>query len=326
MRIFTGREFIILLAIVLMAAVLVATTPFVFVPDVKTGEKTFDLDPVILLLDNLAATVIASVGMSVVILAGQIDLSIGSALAVCSVIAAYASQTSLPLPIVILIPIAVGGLIGAVNGAIVAWGRIHSIIVTLGTMTILRGLIVGVVQEEWAYTGEAFKAWGTTRTLGLPTPVWIALITVPIAIYLLANTRLGREIYAVGSNINAARISGINTARIQFLTLFFNGLAIGLASVAHAPRFRAIQNNIGQGFELLVITTVVVGGTSIFGGRGSILGSVLGVLFIGLARSAMVYFHVPAIWEQAVYGTALLVAVGTDIIRTRRKILVGGVA
>jgi rhamnose transport system permease protein len=153
----------------------------------------------------------------------------------------------------------------------------------------------------------------------------MAVVIVLIAAFFVKNTRTGREIYAVGSNPNAAVISGINVPFIKFITLALNGLLIGIASLAHAPRFTAIQNNIGKGFELMVITCVVIGGTSIFGGSGSIWGSVVGVIFIGVVRTAMVFLRIPAIWEQAVYGAFLLIAVAIDAIRARRRVILGGI-
>jgi len=317
-----GREMMILVIVVIMAVVMALTTPFIFQRD-ESGRRHLDLTSVRLLLDNNAYTYIAAVGMTLVIIAGQIDLSVGSALAALAALSAYCSQF-LPIPVVILITVAAGTLIGLANGLIVSKGNIHPFMVTLGTMTILRGIVVGLVQREWVYVGAQYKAWGTSRLLGIPIPTLLAIIVVGVAIYLTANTRTGREIYAVGSNAQAARLSGISVSRIQLLTLTLNGLLMGIATVAYAPRYRAIQNNIGRGFELLVISAVVVGGTSIFGGSGSIAGTILGVLFITLARSAMVYFRVPAIWEQAVYGMALLLAVSIDILRTRRRAALGG--
>jgi len=318
-----GRELIILIAILFMVVMLGLTTNFLFVHD-PSGRLEVHLEPLKVLLDNNAYAIIASVGMTMVIVSAQIDLSVGSALAVCSLAAGYGALAGVPIPLVVLLTIAVGTAIGLVNGLLVSKGGIHSIIVTLGMMTLLRGLILLVTQQEWLYPPESFKHLGRASFLGLPLPVWMAAAVVPVAAYLLINTRIGREIYAVGSNPNAASLSGINVPRIRFLTLTLNGTLIGLAALAHAPRFTAIQNNIGKGFELVVITSVVVGGTSIFGGSGTILGSLLGVLFIGLTRTAMVFFRIPAIWEQAVYGLCLLVAVAIDIVRARRRVAMGG--
>jgi len=323
MRVKFGRELIILIVIAFLMLLLSAKTTFLFTRD-ASGALKFNIEPIRSLLDTNAYTIIATVGMSLVIIAGQIDLSVGSTLAVCSLAAGYAALAGIPIPLVALFAILMGALIGCINGVIVAWGRIHSIIVTLGTMTLLRGLILLVTKQEWLYPPDSFKYLGRASFLGFPLPIWMAVVVVPIAAFLMRNTRTGREIYAVGSNAKAAALSGINVPFTRFITLALNGLLIGIASLAHAPRFTAIQNNIGKGFELLVITCVVIGGTSIFGGSGSIWGSVLGVLFIGIVRTAMVFFRIPAIWEQAVYGTFLLIAVAIDAIRAQRRIATGG--
>jgi len=311
-----GREPFLLIMNGLLMAVLTATTPFLLRRDAG-GAMTLDLSALRLLLDNYAATFIGAVGMTLVILSGQIDLSVGSALALCAVIAAQVSQMGWPLPLAFLAPIMVGTLIGLVNGTIVAYGRIHAILVTLGMMTILRGLVVHLVPAGWVATSDAFKAVGLARPLEISTSIWIAGVFALIVAFLMRYTRWGREIYAVGSNPQAATITGIHPHRIWFSVLLFNGFTIGLASAVHASRFGVIQNNIGQGFELLLITAVVIGGTSIFGGYGSVWGTLLGVLFLALVRSALIYFRIPALWEQAVYGAFLLFAVGLDIARTR---------
>lgn len=323
MRIKLGREGIILLLIIFILLILSLNTTFLLTRDNLGGIK-FTFVPMKSLLDTYAYAIIASVGMTLVIISGQIDLSVGSTLAVCSLLAGYTALIGVPIPVVILLTLLTGFIIGCVNGVIVAWGRIHSIIVTLGTMTLLRGLILLLTKQEWLYPPDSFKYLGRAAFLGFPLPVWIAGIIVPIAALLVKNTCIGREFYAVGSNTKAAIISGINVPFIKFLALALNGLLVGLASLTHAPRFTALQNNIGKGFELLVITCVVIGGTSIFGGSGSIWGSALGVIFIGVVRTAMIFFKIPAIWEQTVYGAFLLVAVAIDAIRARRRTVVGG--
>jgi ribose/xylose/arabinose/galactoside ABC-type transport system permease subunit len=318
MRIRWGRELILLIGIVLLVILLTATTSFLVTRD-EEGRLVLNPQSVGLLLETNAYLVIAAIGMTIVIVSGQIDLSVGSALAVCSLAAGYSALAGIPLPLVILITIACGTAIGMVNGLLVYKGGIHSIIVTLGMMTLLRGLILVVTEQEWLYMPDSFTHLGMTRYFGLTLPVWEALVVTAVAAFLVANTRLGRMFYAVGGNDAAASISGINVGRVKLLALTLNGMIIGIASLAQAPRFTAIQNNIGKGLELLAITSAVVGGTNIFGGSGNPLGSALGVLFVGLTHSAMVFLRIPADWEEAVYGLFLLVAVGIDIVRTRRR-------
>ncbi|WP_376791138.1 ABC transporter permease [Thermoflexus sp.] len=322
-----GREPFLLVVNLVLIALLTATTPFLLRRD-GAGGLLVDLSALQLLLDTYAATFIGAVGMTLVILAGQIDLSVGSALALCAVIVARASQMGWPIPLVFLASIGMGTLIGLINGTIVAYGRIHAILVTLGMMTILRGLVVYLVPVGWVAISDAFRAVGLARPLGISTSIWIAGAFALFIALLMRYTRWGHEIYAVGSNPSAATIIGIRPHRVWFIVLLLNGFTIGLAGAVYASHFGGIQNSFGQGFELLLITAVVIGGTSIFGGYGSVWGTLLGVLFLALVRSALIYFRIPALWEQAVYGAFLLFAVGLDIARTRAwsRALRGGAA
>jgi rhamnose transport system permease protein len=318
MRVRWGRELVILIGTVLLVVLLAVTTNFLFTQD-EAGRLVLNLQSIGLLLETNAYLVIAAIGMTIVIVSGQIDLSVGSIMAVCSLTAGYAALAGVPIPLVVLLAIACGAVIGLVNGLLVSKGNIHSIIVTLGMMTLLRGLIL-LATDEWLEIPDSFKVLGTTRFLGLALPVWEALVVTLVAAFLVANTRMGRMFYAVGGNDDAASVSGINVGRVKLLALIFSGMLVGIASVAQAPRFTLIQNNIGKGLELLAITSAVVGGTNILGGSGNPLGSALGALFVGLTHSAMVFLRVPADWEEAVYGLVLLVAVGVDIIRARRRV------
>jgi ribose/xylose/arabinose/galactoside ABC-type transport system permease subunit len=200
----------------------------------------------------------------------------------------------------------------------VAVGRIEAIVATLGTLIVLRGLNQGVLPSTWAQPSARFQRWGTATHLGVSTAIWLALGAAAAGIALLAQTRAGRRVYAVGSNAGAAELAGVDERRMSFLVMVWSGLMVGVASLAFAPQFSIIQPGSSDGLEILIITAVLIGGTSIFGGKGSVLGAVLGVVLISLVRTALVYYHVPSIWEQAAYGTALLLAVSVDVVRGRR--------
>jgi ribose/xylose/arabinose/galactoside ABC-type transport system permease subunit len=301
-----GRELTILVVLLVLSGYLGLTQP------------NF-LDPFTLanILTNASYVAVVGVGMTMVIVAGQIDISVGSMLAVCALISGMLARDGIPMPAVVLVSLVLGVAMGALNGVLVAYLRIPSIIVTLGTLTVLRGAILWWTQGYWVMPLPAsWKVLGTTPLLGLPLPVWIAWLIVGLAAYLLANTAFGRQVYAVGSNPAAARLNGIDVSMVTFWVFALNGLLVGLATMIHVTRFSMVQTQEGLGLELLVITAVVVGGTNIFGGSGTVLGTYLGVLLLAITASALTFLGIPAVWEQAIRGAFILLAVAADIVRT----------
>lgn len=269
------------------------------------------------ILTNAAYVGVVGVGMTAVIVAGQLDISVGSMLAVCALISGILARAGLPMPLVVLASLTLGLLMGAVNGAMVAYLRIPAIIVTLGMLTILRGAILWWTKGYWVMPlPEAWKFLGTTPLLGLPLPVWIGWAVVAAAVYLFAHTTFGRQAYAIGSNPQAAVLAGIDVRKITFLVFALNGLLVGLATMIHATRFNQVQTQEGLGLEFLVITAVVVGGTNIFGGSGNVIGTYLGVVLLTVTSSALTFLGISATWDQAIRGAFILLAVAADIIRS----------
>jgi len=274
-------------------------------------------------LVNSSYTAVAAIGMTMVIIAGGIDISIGSILAVCCISAGHAAKAGLPVPAVAFLSVLIGGLLGAVNGSLVAFARIPAIIVTLGTMSILRGGITWATGGYWIRDlPPTFSTLGTGVILGVPIPVIIAGLAVLAGVLFMSFTPAGRRIYAVGGSARAAELAGINVPMVTFGVFTACGALVGLAAILYVTRFSVIQSNAGVGFELLVITAVVVGGTNIMGGRGTVLGSVVGVLLLSVIGSALTYKHVSAYWESALQGLLVLMAVLTDTVRTRGRALV----
>ncbi len=270
------------------------------------------------ILTNAAYVAVVAVGMTLVIVAGQIDISVGSMLAVCALVAGNLARDGVPMPLVFLASLVLGGLMGAFNGALVAYLRIPSIIVTLAMMTALRGAILWWTRGIWVQPLPPEWKWlGTTEVLGLPLPVWIAWAVVGLAAYLVAHHPWGRRVYAVGSIPTAASLAGINVPAVYFWVLCLNGVLVGLATMLNVTRFSIVQTNEGVGLEFLVITAVVVGGTNIFGGSGTILGSYLGVLLLTTLSMALIFFGVPSEWDAAFRGGLILLAVVLDILRTQ---------
>ena len=304
-----GRELVLLLILVGAVVYLGFSTNFL-VYETRDGALSFNARNITSLLSNAAVIATAAVGAAIVIISGQIDISIGSILAVCVFAAGYLDVWGMPVAFVIPGTILVGALLGAFNGVLVAYAGLPSIIVTLGTLTVYRYALLSVLPLE--YLGgfsPGFRALGLSKILGLPLGVWVTFAVVGAASYLMANSRPGRTVYAVGSSAEAALLAGVRVRRVHMLVLTLSGAFVGLAAAFHAPRFSQINANEGFGFEFVVITAVVLGGTSINGGSGSILGTLLGLAIIISLRFGMILGGVDANVRSLVLGAALILAV-----------------
>jgi rhamnose transport system permease protein len=260
-----------------------------------------------------APVLVAAVGMTLVILARQIDISIGSQFSICGVAAGLLAKQGLPMPAVAVLAVAAGALMGVANGALVAGMNLPSIVVTLATMVTLRESL------RWAREGEFvrdlpanFQWFGMSQTVGQWLVVGIALAVFVVFAWGLRNLAAGRAVYATGSDPEAARLAGIRPKRVTFGVFVIMGALAGLASLLNAVRFPHVDPNAGTGLELQVIAAVVVGGTAISGGRGTLLGTLLGVLLLGTIGPALSFLGVAAQWEKALQGAIILAAVASD--------------
>lgn len=270
------------------------------------------------ILVNASYLSVAALGMMLVILTGQIDLSVGSILAICSTVGALASKAGIPIWAVFAIVLGLGALLGLFNGLLTTGLRVHSLIVTLGTMNLYRGALIYFTQGDWIYDLPVdFREVGLGRFLGIPYPIWVATFTAILMAWLLTRTPWGREFYAVGSSPVAARLTGLQPSRILLRAFTINGLLVGLASLLFATRFSVIQSNTGVGFELLVIAATVVGGVNIFGGSGTVLGVVLGASLMSTIGTALTFFRVSSFWEPTLRGLFILLAVAFDTLRSQ---------
>lgn len=259
---------------------------------------------------------IAALGMFLVILIGQIDVSVGAILAICSTLAGLMAKQGVPTPVVLLAAILAGALLGGLNGLVVAGLRIHSIVVTLGTASIYRGLLIKATGGSWIYGLPAqFTAFGQGKLFGVPLPVITLVAVYLLAAFLLSRIPGGRALFAVGSNPDAARLAGLPVARVQILAFLLNGALVGLAAVVFASRFTVIQSNAGIGFEFAAITAVLVGGANIFGGSGTVFGTLLGTLVISALASALIFLGINSLWEPCFQGLFILAAVILDRVR-----------
>jgi rhamnose transport system permease protein len=298
----TRREISVSLAVAALGVVLLAVTPGFY-----ARENLVDV-----FLANMPVLVIA-LGMTLVILTGQIDISVGSVFAICSVASGVLAKAGLPLPLVVLGTCAAGAALGALNGALVP-----SIVATLATMVALRDGLRWITEGAWVQDLPPSFQWLGASQSAYPFVVGAtALLLQLLFAWGLRDLPAGRAVYATGSNPDAARLAGLPTARITFAVFALLGALTGLAALLNAVRFNQIPSNAGIGLELKVIAAVVVGGVAITGGRGSVTGTLLGVVLLGMIGPALTYLGVTAYWERAIQGAIILAAVAFDALRAR---------
>ena len=264
---------------------------------------------------------VAAIGVSMVIMSGNIDISIGSLIGVLGIISGAMVVAGYPVWLSWLTPLVLGALVGSLIGFLVAWLRIPSIIVTLGMLSILKGGLLIFTNAEWITGMPAEYALSQQRPLGIPMGIFIMLVLTLLAAWWLRNSATGRAIYAVGGNAEAARLSGISERRTIMTVFIINGVFVGIASVMFATQLQVIQATVPPNLELVIITASVVGGVSILGGTGTVIGSTLAAILLNTIRSAMVFINVSPFWLQAVQGVLILVTVLVDILRRRRQLM-----
>lgn len=287
----------------------------------STSEAFLTRQNMFNVLRQVSTNLYLACGMTMVIILGGIDLSVGSIIALSGCIAAaMVARHGVAIPLAILFGIILGGIFGMINGVIISKTTIPPFIVTLATMNIARGFSyvytggspVRVVSKQWQFVGAGYVGI-------VPTPVIILLAVLIITIILMNNTKFGRYIYAVGGNIQAAHFSGISVQKIKFWVYTFSGLMAGLAGVVLASRMYSGQPTAGEGAEMDSIAAVVVGGTSMSGGSGKIGGTIIGALIIGFLNNGLNLLNVNSFWQYVVKGLVILLAVFVDFFRNRNK-------
>ncbi len=262
--------------------------------------------------------------MTLVIIAGGIDLSVGSVLALCGAVAAGLLKNGIEIPSAnlyvgftvlgtIVSALLIGSILGVFNGLVITRFKVPSFVATLAMLTIARGLtMLWTGGFPVSGLGETFAWIGTGWFIGIPVPVWISSIIVAIAILIMQKTKLGRYIYAIGGNESAATLSGIDVKKIKVIVYTIAGGLAAAGGLLVTSRLDAAQPNAGTGYELDSIAAVVIGGTSLTGGKGSIGGTVLGAIIIGVLNNGLVLLNVSPFWQQVLKGAVILAAVIID--------------
>jgi rhamnose transport system permease protein len=266
---------------------------------------------------NASIFAILAVGQTLVIITRNVDLSVGSVLGLSAYLAGdlLANNPNLALPVVFLLGIALGAACGLLNGVLVTWGQVPALVVTLGTLYAFRGLAflwTDGSQISAHQLPDPFLNLGTDSILGVPFLVLIALAVVLVVGQWLRDYRPGRELYAIGSNPEGARLAGVRSNRRVLVAFVVAGALAGLGGVLFTARFGTVDATAGFGYELTVIAAAVVGGVAIFGGTGTVYGAALGALLLGTITSSLIVLRVEAFWQQAAIGALLLVAIALD--------------
>jgi rhamnose transport system permease protein len=280
----------------------------------------YDPQPLLSLSASSAANLVIACGMALVIICRQIDISVGSMFAVCSVCAGLLASMHWPLIAVIAASVVIGAVFGAFNGALVAGLGLPSIVVTLATMVTWREGLRWLRQGEFVNLPNGTQWFGLSQAAGQWTIVGIALLTLAGLAVATKHASAGRFIYAVGSDAEVARLSGIPPRLTTFLVFVFMGALVGLAAMMNLVQSPQVDPQSGTGLELKVIAAAVVGGVAISGGRGNLWGVFAGLLLLACISPALTHLHVQAYWEKAIQGLIILLAVVAEGVRTRKAL------
>jgi len=302
------REISLMIVIAALAFVLAAVAPGYF-----ARENLSDL-----FLGNMPVLIVA-IGTTLVILRGNIDLSVGPVFAICGIVAGITAKASGSVAVAAAAACLAGAALGALNGSLVAYLRMPSIVVTLATMVALRDGLRWWTEGAWVQDLPAGFQWFGLAQSSYPVVACAVVVILQSGVaWTLRNVAVGRAVYATGSNETAARLTGLDTARVKCGVFIVAGVLTGLAALLNSVRFNQIPSNAGLGLEMKVIAAAVVGGAAIRGGEGSLSGTLLGVVLLGAIGPALTFLGVSAYWERALQGAIILAAVAVDAVRERR--------
>lgn len=305
-RVFRIRETGIIVVLIVFAAITVSVQPRF----ASQQEAQF-------ILANTTVFALLALGETMVVVSRNVDLSVGSVVGLSAYLSAglFGKVHGIPIPVVFGVGLAIGLAVGVANGFMVAVGRVPSLVVTLATLYIVRGidiLIVGGNEVVAQTLPNAFIQIPRAGVFGVPYLAIVIAAVIGVGAYYLRSYRSGRDLYAMGSNPEAARLAGIPVARRVFTAFAVSGAIAGVAGVLWAAQYQTIDSNAGSGYELQVIAAVVVGGVAIFGGSGSAVGAAIGALLLQTINSALYVLGISSIWDQAIAGFLLLLAITLD--------------
>jgi len=309
-----SRELSILLVLFAVVALATLKTPsFLFSSD---GWRDLLLTPAIL--------VILAIGEAVVVISRNVDLSVGSVLGITAYLTGrlFIDHPGLPTAVVVVVAVVVGALLGFVNGAIVAWCRVPALVITLGTLYIYRGVVLtwaGSNRINASDMPEGFQNLGTSSFLSIPLLTILAAVVLAVVGYYLYSHRGGREVYAIGSDPDAAELYGLPVRRRVLAAFMLSGSLAGLAGVLFAARYGTVSSNAGTGLELQAVAAVVIGGVAIFGGTGTVWGAAIGAVLLVTINRALPILGIQDFWQQAVVGALILAAIVLDRLLAARQ-------
>lgn len=262
---------------------------------------------------------IAAIGMSMIIITGHIDVSVGALIGVLATVSGTLAVAGLPVWVAWTAPIVLGAAFNGITGLLVAYGRIPSIVVTLGMLSIQRGGLVSITGGAWINNLPPEFMLAQQRFFDIPVPIWFMLIlTICVAIW-MRYTAFGRSLYAMGGNPEAARAAGVPIERRTVQVFMIHGAFAGVATMMFSTQLKIIQSTVPANLELTIITAAVIGGVSILGGTGTVIGSTLAAVLFATIGSAMIFLSVSAYWLRAVIGLLILITVLADMVRRNRE-------
>ncbi len=303
-----GQEMVIACAIVVLFVVVSAINPrFLGANNLNT------------IISGNAYIAVAAIGMSMIIITGHIDVSVGALIGVLATISGTIAVSGYPVWVAWIAPLFIGAAVNGLVGALIAYGRLPSIVVTLGMLSILRGGLVSATGGAWINNLPPSFQLAQQRLFGIPAPIWFMVLLTIAAFLWMKNTAFGRSLYAIGGNAEAARAAGIPVEWRTVQVFMIHGAFAGLATVLFATQLKIIQSTVPPNLELTIITASVIGGVSILGGTGTVIGSTLAAILFAAIGSAMIFVNVSAYWLRAVIGVLILVTVLVDMERRARE-------
>jgi len=300
------------LLVVLLVPISVRSPQFLSIKNVNT------------ILNDMAILVIVAIGEFYVILSNGIDLSVGSVIAFTGMACGMLNEShpEFPVPLLLVVGMGIGALMGLLNGVLVAYGKIPPIITTLGTMSIFRGMTFVLSKGTWVTAHEmspSYIALPRTTFLGISLLLWIAMLVILSFYYFSRFTRTGREVYAIGGNANAAKFVGVSETKIRVTVFLISGTLCGLAGSLWTARYASAVNEMATGFEMQAVAACVLGGVNFAGGAGGIIGVALGTLFLGVITNALPVVYISVFWQTFVQGLIVLIALALNTISDQRK-------